>query len=417
MPLKGKICQWSVAAVNPNAIIQPVNKILRPFVETGTSANLAFAIVVMASYLSIFSSYQPASFNILAWLILLGIAYLTIGVYAYSYISRLQTTTSIIYYFLTQFILGGIIVYLSNGNGFNPLILLPLGGQSVLLLRGFWMYVPAGLSTVVYTLAVYGYSHNWDTAISSLPVFLAGLFFIMIFTQMAIGEEKARNEVTRLIGDLESANSRLREFAIQVEDLTIIKERNRLAREIHDGLGHYLTTIHMQIQAAIAILKRDPKTAFETLEKAQILSQEALQEVRRSVSALRSTEEDGLTLRIRIEKLFAEGQSSGIQTSLDILGNPRELDSKTSVTLFRAAQESFSNTRKHAAAKRFSITLDFQETKSVRMTIQDDGQGADNLTGGFGLIGLQERLTLIDGSCEIYTTKGEGFTLQIMVPG
>jgi signal transduction histidine kinase len=394
-----------------------MNQMNRPMVETGTSANLAFAIVVMASYLSIFSSYKPTSFNVLIWLILLGIAYLAIGVYGYTYVSRLQTPSATIAYFLTQLPLGGVIVYLSQGNGFNPLILLPLAGQSVLLLRGLWMYVPAGLSALVFTLAVHGYSPDWDLPMASLPVYLAGLFFIMIFTQMALGEEKARNEVNRLIIDLEAANARLREFAIQVENLTIIKERNRLAREIHDGLGHYLTTIHMQIQAATAILKRDPKIAIETLEKALTLSQEALQEVRRSVSSLRSPEEDGLPLRIRIEKLLNDGQSSETHTTLEVLGNPRELDSKTSVTLFRAAQEAFSNTRKHAAASKFSISLDFQEEKIVRMTIQDNGRGAEKIEGGFGLIGLRERLYLIDGDCEIYTTKGEGFTLQIMVPG
>jgi signal transduction histidine kinase len=93
------------------------------------------------------------------------------------------------------------------------------------------------------------------------------------------------------------------------------------------------------------------------------------------------------------------------------------LDSKSSVTLYRAAQEAFSNTRKHAAASKFSITMDFQEEKVVRMTIQDNGRGAEKIEGGFGLMGLRERLYLIDGDCEIFTTKGEGFTLQIMVPG
>lgn len=400
-----------------DAIIHFVNQINRPLVETGTSANLAFAIVVMASYLSIFSSYKPTSFNILTWLIILGIAYLAIGVYGYTYVSRLQIPFATIAYFLIQLPLGSVIVYLSQGNGFNPLILLPLAGQSVLLLKGFWMYVPATVSALTFSLAVHGYTPDWNIVLTSLPVYLAGLFFIMIFTQMALGEEKARNEVSRLIIDLEAANSRLREFAVQIEDLTIIKERNRLAREIHDGLGHYLTTIYMQIQAATAIMKLDPKTAIETLEKAQVLSQEALQEVRRSVSSLRSSEEDGLPLRIRIEKLLKDGQASGIQSSLEILGVPRELDSKTSVTLYRAAQEAFSNTRKHAAASKFSISMDFQEEKVVRMTIQDNGRGAEKIEGGFGLIGLQERLYLIDGDCEIFTTKGEGFTLQIMVPG
>ncbi len=204
------------------------------------------------------------------------------------------------------------------------LILLPLAGQSVLLLRSMWMYVPAILSAGVYAFSINAYAQNWQIALSALPVYVAGVFFIMIFTQVAVGEEQARHEVNRLIGDLEAANARLREFANQVEDLTIIKERNRLAREIHDGLGHYLTTIHMQIQAALAVIERDPQTGYTMLEKAQTLSQEALQEVRRSVNALRSSTEESLPLRNRIERLLEDGQTSGLKLTLifkGIIGN------------------------------------------------------------------------------------------------
>ncbi|WP_139044388.1 sensor histidine kinase [Leptolinea tardivitalis] len=394
-----------------------MDRINRPTIQTGSSINLAFAIVVMASYLSIFSSFEPESITILIWLTLIGISYLSVGVYGYSYVSHQPSRSLISAYFLCQMLQGGIIVFLSKGHGFTFLILLPLAGQSVLLLTGLWMYIPALFSAIVYTIAIYGYALNWNTALSSLPIFIAGVFFIMIFTQVAVGEEQARHEVTRLIGDLEAANARLREFATQVEDLAITKERNRMAREIHDGLGHYLTTIYMQIQAALAIMPRDPDTAVTMLEKAQNLSQEALQEVRKSVSTLRSSVEDDTPLQNRIEKLLQDGEGSGIQVVFNVQGKPRELDSKKSITLFRAAQEGFSNTRKHASATLFSVLLDYTDPGFVRMTLQDNGRGADKIEGGFGLIGLRERLNLVDGDCEIYTSKGEGFTLQITVPG
>ncbi len=369
----------------------------------------------MASYLSIFSSYEPDSINVLIWLTLIGIAYLSVGIYGFSYVSHRPTRSVVTAYFLCQMIMGGIIVYLSQGKGFSFLVLLPLAGQSVLLLTDLWMYLPAVFSAGVYLLATNGYAQDWDIALSSLPLFLGGMFFIMIFTQVAVGEEQARHEVNRLIGDLEAANARLREFATQVEELTITKERNRLAREIHDGLGHYLTTIYMQIQASLAVMPRDPDTAVKMMEKAQNLSQEALQEVRRSVSSLRS--EEDMPVTALIDKLLQDGDSSGLQTAIKIIGKPRELDSKKSVTLFRAAQEGFSNTRKHAQASNFSISLDYSDPQNVRMTLQDDGRGTNRIEGGFGLIGLRERLNLVDGDCEIFTSKGEGFTLQITIPG
>jgi signal transduction histidine kinase len=394
--------------------VEPSN---RPVIQTGSSINLAFAIVVMASYLSIFSSYEPESMQVLIWLTLIGIAYLSVGVYGFSYVSRQPSRSLISAYFLCQMILGGVIVFLSHGKGLTLLILLPLAGQSVFLLRNFWMYVPALLSAAVYAIAIYGYTHILEDALSALPIYVAGVFFIMIFTQVAVGEEQARHEVNRLIGDLEAANARLREFANQIEDLTIIKERNRLAREIHDGLGHYLTTINMQIQAASAVMQKNPATALSMLEKAQNLSQEALQEVRRSVNALRSSTDESLPLKNRIERLLQDGEDSGLKTAFSIKGNYRELDSKKSVTLFRAAQEGYSNTRKHASASHFSVFLDFTESQAVHMILQDDGLGTDTIEGGFGLVGLRERLNLVDGNCEIFTSKGEGFTLHITIPG
>lgn len=401
----------------PNAIIPNVEPTNRPIIQTGSSINLAFAIVVMASYLSIFSSYEPESMRILIWLTIIGIAYLSVGIYGFSYVYRQPSRSLISAYFICQMTLGGIIVYLSQGKGLTLLILLPLAGQSVLLLRNFWMYVPALFSAAAYAIAVFSYAHSWENALSALPIYAAGVFFIMIFTQVAVGEEQARHEVNRLIGDLEAANARLREFANQIEDLTITKERNRLAREIHDGLGHYLTTINMQIQAACAVMQQNPATARTMLEKAQNLSQEALQEVRRSVNALRTSTDESLPLKNRIERLLKDGEDPGLKTSFQIKGNYRELDSKKSVTLFRAAQEGYSNTRKHASASFFSVSLDFTDSQRVHMILQDNGLGTDKIEGGFGLVGLRERLNLVDGNCEIFTSKGEGFTLQITIPG
>ncbi len=74
---------------------------------------------------------------------------------------------------------------------------------------------------------------------------------------MAVNEERARAEIEKLYKELEGANNRLRDYVLKIEELAITKERNRLAREIHDGLGHYLTTVHMQIQAARAVMKLD----------------------------------------------------------------------------------------------------------------------------------------------------------------
>ena len=245
---------------------------IQPVVKTGKGLNLAFAVIVMASYFATFSSLQQASLLDIALLIVLGITYIAIGIYGFEYCLKKPSLVLRLAYFVIQIPLGGVIVYLTHGAGFNALLLLPLAGHSVVLLSSYWIQVANIITMLVYVGSVYAFSHNWVNVWTGLPIFLAGEVFIVVFTQMAVNEERAHGEVARLVTELEDANQRLREYALQIEELAITKERNRLAREIHDGLGHFLTTIFMQIQAAQAVLDRDPKRAKDAMITAQNLT-------------------------------------------------------------------------------------------------------------------------------------------------
>ncbi len=301
------------------------------------------------------------------------------------------------------------IVYLGKGAGFNALILLPLAGHAVVLLSPGWGIIANASVILTYLVTVSLFSDGLASIWTDLSIFLAGVVFITVFTQMAVDEEKARNEVERLVDQLEEANQQLRGYAIQAEELAITKERNRLAREIHDGLGHYLTTIYMQIQAARAVLKSENRQVEDTLKKAQNLSQEALDDVRNSVASLRAPPNEGQPLPDVISKLVENCLSDGIQAQLSVCGTPRTISPQTQLTLYRAAQEGLNNVRKHAHANVVQISLDYSIPDQVKLAIKDDGRGTDHFDGGFGLIGLQERSHLLGG--EIHTTSeiGQGF--------
>ena len=307
---------------------------------------------------------------------------------------------------------------MGKGVGFNAMVLLPLAGHSVVLLPQNWrLVVNLGIvTTYAMAMAVFTGS-NWALVWSGLPIFLAGQIFIVVFTQMAVSEEKARSEVEKLVKELEEVNQRLRQYSVQVEDLAITKERNRLAREIHDGLGHYLTTIFMQIQAARAVMKGDPEKAQDAMGTAQTLTQEALVDVRRSVSALRDMPVDSLTLQEEIEKMLKNCEAIGISSDLKVLGSPRALSPQALLTVYRAVQEGINNTCKHARASRLSVVLDYTREDEVKMVIQDDGVGASQMTGGFGLMGIRERVRMLNGEVMIDTKPGDGFRLEVCVPG
>jgi signal transduction histidine kinase len=392
----------------------------RPVVKTSGRADLAFALMVMAAYFATFSSLQNASLTTITLMIGAGIAYVTIGIYGYAFCAQSKSVYVQLVYFLLQVPLGGWIIYMGKGAGFNALVLLPLAGQSVMLLPPRWMYGVNLFITTVYIAAVYTLTQTWAGIWPGLQIFAAGQIFILAFTQMAVNEEKARIEVEQLVSDLAAANQRLRQYALQVEELAISRERNRLAREIHDGLGHYLTTIHMQIQAGEAVMNSDPSRSRKALKTALNLTQDALADVRKSVAALHAPLEEDLPLPERLDKLLESCQGSSIEPQLKLLGSMRILPPQTELTLYRAVQEGLNNALKHAKASQLWITLDYTSQERVLLSVQDDGEGsqsADPSEDGFGLVGLRERANLLNGEIRFETGPGKGFFFEMILPG
>jgi signal transduction histidine kinase len=385
-------------------------------IRTGGDADLAFAVVVLASYFATFSSLQSASPLKIVVLITLGTAYLAAGIYGYAYCVRRKSTELSIFYFVTQILLGGMIVYLGKGAGFNALVLMPLAGHAVILLPRRKGYLALFVITFSYVAAVYAFSGSVGTVWQGLPIFVAGLIFIVVFTQMALNEEASRREVERLLNELTAVNQRLREYAIQAEDLATAKERNRLAREIHDGLGHYLTTIFMQIQAARAVSDNDKDRADGILAKAQNLSQEALADVRQSVAALRSPIDGHELLTEMIGGLLEGARNAGIEPELIITGSEPALNPRTRWTLYRAAQEGISNACKHAKASHLWIKLDFSQDTCVELDVEDNGIGPGDYKEGFGIMGLKERVSSVGGALAIGASSSGGFEFTIKVP-
>lgn len=387
-------------------------------IRTGSSVDLAFAVVVLAAYFTTFSAVKNISVSELVVLIFLGIAYMAIGVYGYAYCSQSDTLLYQIGYFVVQIFLGDIIFYLSGATGFNAMLLLPLAGHSVVLLPELWRYAVNVALVATYAVAVRLMSGGWESLWTNIPVFLAGQIFILVFTQMAVSEEQARKETQVLAEQLEKANRQLSEYSMKVEELAIASERNRLAREIHDGLGQYLTAINMQIKAARAVLIRNTgkEKLEDLLKKAEELTQKALVDVRQSVAALTGASFENILLPEKIEDILKDCKSAGLVTHFKVLGEPRILSPQATLTVYRSVQESIHNTIKHASASKVAITLDYQNKTQFKLDILDDGVGSDEMDGGFGLISMRERVQLLEGDIIFRTSKGRGFEVNIVIP-
>lgn len=382
-----------------------------------SGTDLAFALVVFISYFANFSQTQTLSLFLIIVLICLGIAYITLGIYGFSFINKSKWVIGKILYFVLQLIIGGLIIYYGRGAGFNALILLPLVTHTVIVLDQDLMFAANAGIIATYALAIYSYSGSWQEVINQMPLFFAGQVFILFFTQMALTERKARMKTEKMAAELAEANRHLSEYAEQVKELTLSQERNRLAREIHDGLGHYLTTINMQIKAATAMIGKDNDQALHMLHNAQYLSSEALVDVRNSVSALRADTKEGGLLEDRIKKLIESTFTKDVDIQFTTRGERRSITPQVDLTIFRACQEALNNALKHSNANRITILLDYSDSQSLQLTVEDNGKGAEELDGGFGLIGIQERARLAKGTVQVVTKEGQGFSLILNIPG
>lgn len=231
--------------------------------------------------------------------------------------------------------------------------------------------------------------------------FLPGAVFVVVLAQLVVRERSAR--------------AQLRRYAAQVEELAVAAERNRIAREIHDSVGHYLTVVHVQLEAARALVGKDPGGAEACLGRAQALARDGLAELRRSVSMLRTTTGDERPFAVALTALVGDSRGEGLDATLAIRGTPRPLPPAVEFALYRAAQEALTNAVRHAQAGHVTCTLRYDDA-DVSVRIEDDGIGAVSTDGGLGLVGLRERIALVGGVVAIDPRPGRGFVVEARVP-
>lgn len=378
--------------------------------------NLILIVVFLAAYLSAFFDPQVSQLPslTLALVMGLGLVYLAMGIWGWQWYERHQTRPGAVLYFGLQLAIVTTILLLSQELADRLWILfLPLTGQGVGLSRP-GSFLVAGF-VLLLSVAIFNSSAPSLTAIAQTSTSLAAaIAFVMIFTLIAVREGAAREEVERLAGELGQANQQLRQYALEIEALAIAKERYRLAREIHDSLGHYLTALNMQLGAAQAIFDSDRERALAALHKAQQLAQDGLADVRRSVAALRELPTNQPLPQL-LEGLVAEMRQMGIVTQLEVVGDVRPVEAKVALTLYRVAQEGLTNVRKHARASSVQLTLDYHDPQTIGLSVADNGVGSSQRGDGFGLLGLTERVQLLGGQLTIETAPNQGFRLHCLV--
>lgn len=240
-------------------------------------------------------------------------------------------------------------------------------------------------------------------------VFGLGIFFVLQLTNKVLNERQMRQQLAQ-------ANQQLQRYSQKIEELATVQERNRIARDIHDSLGHALTSLNIQMQTAVKLWDREPAQARSFLAQAQQLGKTAMQEVRKSIGTLREDAADEQPLEAKLEALvkdFRKGTGLAVCTNINSCSSVSQPIAKT---MYRIVQEALTNIFKYAQATEVNIHL--KTTPSwIYLTIEDNGKGFDpqQQSSGFGLQGMQERVAAVNGQFRLKTSPGKGCRIEVQI--
>jgi signal transduction histidine kinase len=240
---------------------------------------------------------------------------------------------------------------------------------------------------------------------SSALVRIALLYLVPLLVSFLA--DRQRRQHTRLV----AAHQRLRRHTATVEQLAVSRERNRLARNLHDTLAHSLSALTVQLEALRTLLANDPEAAQVVVDEISDLARSGLEESRRAIQALRTgpVEELGLSGALR-DRLLAQQARTGVQIDFTVAGQARDLTVEEVDILFRIAEEALTNVERHADARHVRVRLEYAADRTI-LTIQDDGRGfgpGPVAPDRFGLAGMSERAAMIGASLEVNSRPGGG---------
>jgi signal transduction histidine kinase len=270
----------------------------------------------------------------------------------------------------------------------------------------------AYLFTVLWTLPLLGEQfaetirpNHWEElykpqimVVSSLIEYVGISLFVILLGFVIVEERRSRQRAEAL--------------SLEIESLAAALERSRIARDIHDSLGHSLTTLNIQLELAQAMGQRNPDQANQALNNSRQLASQCLESVRQAVQTVR--EEFDLTTALqRLIDQVRQNHTFTIQ--VEVILPPLTL--QTSHQLYCVVQEGFTNIQKHAHATKVHLSSQMT-SEAILLELEDDGQGFDpTLTyNGYGLKGMQERVHLLGGELQIISAIGKGTRIRVMAP-
>jgi len=304
----------------------------------------------------------------------------------------------------------------------------------VMLVLIAWQYQYRYVLTFVLCLSLYeAWLTPWPanvpwTAPAGWMVLQAAMMLLVGYvtaTFVSVQREQ-RTALAEAYEQQAAAHERLQRHAATLEELATSRERNRLARELHDTLAHSLSALTVQLEAVRSLWTGHPEKARRLLDQADDTARTGLTEARRALQDLRASPLRDLGLALAVRELAeTAAQRAGAALELHIpdwIGE--DLSPAVEQGVYRIAQETLDNVVRHAEATRISVRLE-QDGERLALSVEDNGQGIDLAAAGaseadrgdrLGILGMQERASLIGGQLRIASQPGQGTRVHLTVP-
>lgn len=313
-------------------------------------------------------------------------------------------------------------LYIAHTGGVNVIMLtfplLLLGYQS----SGWRIGLNSVVFLLVFPIVKFGLVLDTDLKLAELLMHM-GNYALMFLVGVAIQKVLKSNQDVRLLYEqnlrqyhlIQEKNRALEQYAKQVEQLTLLEERNRLARELHDTVGHTFTSVIMGMDAVAYLLETSPEKAKERLEVLRDVTRKGLEEVRRHIHQMAPPKGDE-SLSEQLSRLAKEFSiHTGTKVSFQLEGRESPLSKQAELALVRCLQESLTNAKRHGNASAIEAGLVYGPD-SVTLTVADNGTGTEQLQEGFGLTSMRERLAVVRGTLQVKSEAGKGTVVRCEVP-
>jgi signal transduction histidine kinase len=274
------------------------------------------------------------------------------------------------------------------------------------------------LSCIVTIAYIYSVITSNTMEISLIFIAFYSIIFLMLLhlrkeLSLKTNAEELYEQLRRSNYELDAARSRLINYSKQIEKVTKLEERNRISRELHDSIGHNLTGILMQVDAARQVIEVDSNKGMKILESVYKNINSSIENVRQTVREIRPSKYQ-THKSSTLELINRFSKETGINVEYKTSGTPHELLPSIEMVLYRNIQEALTNAVRHGGATNILVNIIYKH-ESTEVVISDNGTGCMEIIKGLGLSGMEERLEIIGGSIR-YETKN-GFLIHMTIPG